>query len=276
MIEPLVNNTINAITLALFNSKDRILEAAKKRGQEKTLKQIPTAEQFKNELNSYIVANNTPTNQAELEAKYNKAINLIQNAIEKLKIIKLPLDRTKTILDNAEKRIEFFEDIADLIAQLAILLRGARTALKAILASSSGPAANGTTINESGERLRKIEESIDRGTNIALSIPPIIEFFNEFIDELKPPVEQGIQSINQSIFILEQLLDQFQLIWTDFLTETLNESDLANTPFDGFDFENGTNSKGDNPYISDIISESGPGPGNADSDSLVFKKFKKP
>lgn len=275
MIEPLVNNTINAITLALFNSKDRILEAAKKRGQEKALKQIPTIEQFKNELNSYIVANNTPTNKAELEAKYNKAINLIQNAIEKLKIIKLPLDRTKTILDNAEKRIEFFEDIADLIAQLAKLLRGARTTLKAILASSSGPAANGTTINESGERLRKIEESIDRGTNIALSIPPIIEFFNEFIDELKPPVEQGIQSINQSIFILEQLLDQFQLTWTDFLTKTLNESNLANTPFDGFDFENGTNSKGDNPYISDVISESGPGTGNADSDSLVFKKFKK-
>lgn len=83
-----------------------------------------------------------------------------------------------------------------------------------------------------------------------------------------------------SIFLLETLLGKFQSIWIGFLTETLDESALTNTPFEGFSFEEGTNSKPDSngrsPYSSDVIFETSPGTGNTDSDSLVFKKFKKP
>ena len=276
MIEGTVNNNINAITKTLFGSKDQILEAAKKRGQEEALKQVPTPEQFQIELNSYIQANSTPSQLEELESKYNRAIGLVENTISKLERSKQPLESIKSKIGDIETKLEFLNKLNEPVQDIVEILNPIIIALNALLALQTGLVANGATITIAGDGVRKAKDFLTRGNNLVRSIPSLISIYTSKVTELKDPLNKGIQSIDDAILLLEALLDQFQLIWTDFLTETLNESDLANTPFDGFNFGEGTNSKpGDNPYISDVISEAGPGTGNINSDSLVFKKFKK-
>ena len=279
MIEGTVNNNINAITKTLFGSKDQILEAAKKRGQEEALKQVPTPEQFQIELNNYIQANSTPSKLEELENKYNRAIGLVENTISKLERSKQPLKSIKSKIEDIEGKLEFLNKLNEPVQDIVEILNPLIVSLNALLALQTGLVANGATITIAGDGIRKAKDFLTRGNNLVGSIPPLISNFTSKVTELKDPLNQGIQSIDDAIFLLETLLDQFQLIWTDFLTETLNESDLANTPFDGFNFGEGTNSKPNNgdssPYSSDVISEAGPGTGNTNSDSLVFKKFKK-
>ena len=280
MIEGPVNNNINAIIKTLFGSKDQILEAAKKRGKEEALKQIPTPEQFQIELNSYIQANSTPSQLEELENKYNRAIELAENAISKLERSKQPLESIKSKIGDIEAKLEFLNELNQLMQPAVAMLNLIITGLNASLALQTGLAANGATIVIAGDGIKKAKEFLTRGNNIVGSMPILISTFTSKVTELKNPLNQGIQSIDDAIFLLETLLNQFQSIWIGFLTETLDESALANTPFDGFSFEEGTNSKpdsnGSSPYASDVISEAGPGTGNTDSDSLVFKKFKKP
>lgn len=280
MIEGTVNNNINAITKTLFGSKDQILEIAKKRGQEEALKQVPTPEQFQIELNNYIQANSTPSKLEELENKYNRAIGLVENAISKLERSKQPLESIKSKIGDIEAKLEFLNELNQLIQPAAEALNIIVTSLNALLAFQTGLAANGATITIAGDGVKKAKDFLTRGNNLVGSIPSLINIYTSKVTELKDPLNQGIQSIDDAIFLLETLLDRFQSIWIGFLTETLNESDLANTPFDGFNFEGGTNSKpdsnGNSPYSSDVVSGAGPGTGNADSDSLVFKKFKKP
>jgi len=276
MIEGTVNNNINAITKTLFGSKDQILEAAKKRGQEEALKQVPTVEQFQIELNSYIQANSTPSKLNELENKYNRAIGLIENAISKLKRSKQPLESIKSKIGNIEDKLEFLNKLNEPVQDIVGILSPIIASLNLLLGLQTGLAANGATITIAGDNVRKAKDLLTRGNNLVGSIPPLTSKFMSQVTELKDPLNKGIQSIDEAIFLLETLLDQFQLIWTDFLTETLNESDLANTPFSGFNFENGTNSKpGDNPYSSDVVAETNPDTGNPDIDLFTFKKFKK-
>ena len=276
MIENTVNNNINAITKTLFGSKDQILEAAKKRGQEEALKQVPTPEQFQIELNSYIQANSTPSKLNELENKYNRAIGLIENTISKLKRSKQPLESIKSKIGDIEGKLEFLNKLNQSIEPIADLLTFIIGILNTSLALQTGLAANGATITIAGDGIRKAKDLLTRGNNLAGSMPPLINSFTSKVTELKDPLNQGIQSIDDAILLLEALLDQFQSIWIGFITETLNESDLANTPFSGFNFENGTNSKpGDNPYSSDVVAETNPDTGNPDIDIFTFKKFKK-
>ena len=276
MIEGTVNNNINAITKTLFGSKDQILEAAKKRGQEEALKQVPTPEQFQIELNSYIQANSTPSKLNELENKYNRAIGLIENTISKLKRSKQPLESIKSKIGDIEGKLEFLNKLNQSIEPIADLLTFIIGILNTSLALQTGLAANGATITVAGDGIRKAKDLLTRGNNLAGSMPPLINSFTSKVTELKDPLNQGIQSIDDAILLLEALLDQFQSIWIGFITETLNESDLANTPFSGFNFENGTNSKpGDNPYSSDVVAETNPDTGNPDIDIFTFKKFKK-
>ena len=278
MIEGTVNNNINAITKTLFGSKDQILEAAKKRGKEEALKQIPTPEQFQIELNSYIQANSTPSQLEELENKYNRAIELVENAISKLERSKQPLESIKSKIGDIEAKLEFLNELNELMQPAVAMLNLIITGLNASLALQTGLAANGATITIAGDGIKKARDFLTRGSNIVGSIPSLISIYTSKVTELKDPLNQGIQSIDDAIFLLETLLDRFQSIWIGFLTETLDESTLANTPFEGFNFEEGTNSKpnseGSSPYSSDVIFEAGPGTGNIDSDSLVFKKFK--
>ena len=276
MIAGTVNNNINAITKTLFGSKDQILEVAKKRGQEETLKQIPTVEQFQVELNSYIQANSTPSKLNELENKYNRAIELVENAISKLERSKQPLESIKSKIGDIEGKLEFLNKLNQSIEPIADLLTFIIGILNASLALQTGLAANGATITVAGDGIRKAKDLLTRGNNLAGSMPPLINSFTSKVTELKDPLNKGIQSIDDAILLLEALLDQFQLIWIDFLTETLDEGDLANTPFSGFNFENGTNSKpGDNPYSSDVVAETNPDTGNPDIEIFTFKKFKK-
>ena len=276
MIENTVNNNINAITKTLFGSKDQILEVAKKRGQEEALKQVPTPEQFQIELNSYIQANSTPSKLNELENKYNRAIGLIENTISKLKRSKQPLESIKSKIGDIEGKLEFLNKLNQSIEPIADLLTFIIGILNTSLAFQTGLAANGATITVAGDGIRKAKDLLTRGNNLAGSMPPLINSFTSKVTELKDPLNQGIQSIDDAILLLEALLDQFQSIWIGFITETLNESDLANTPFSGFNFENGTNSKpGDNPYSSDVVAETNPDTGNPDIDIFTFKKFKK-
>ena len=279
MIEGTVNNNINAITKTLFGSKDQILEAAKKRGQEEALKQVPTPEQFQIELNNYIQANSTPSQLEELESKYNRAIGLVENAISKLERSKQPLESIKSKIGDIETKLEFLNKLNEPVQDIVEILNPIIITLNGLLALQTGLVANGATITIAGDGVRKAKDFLTRGNNLVRSIPSLISIYTSKVTELKDPLDQGIQSIDDAIFLLETLLNQFQSIWTGFLTETLNESDLANTPFDGFNFGEGTNSNPDSgdssSYSSDVISEAGPGTGNTNSDSLVFKKFKK-
>ncbi len=234
MINNILNSTLNKASLTITDSKDKILAASKKKAEENININIPSPENFKNQLSG--LASSSPEDLQKAEQVYNKTISFLEKAIKRLENSKQELESIQNNLNSVIERLNIFENIATGFEGLVSLFRiGLPISIDAGLAASSGPLANGTTINRLGDIKDKLKDTVTKFDNAINSFQVSFDFFNSEVNKLSTPLTQGILGIQNTIDQLKKLLEQLQAIWANFII-SLNLPELQ----DIIDEDNGT------------------------------------
>ena len=217
MINNIVNIVINKSTSLIFESKDKILSAGKKRAQEETLKNLPSPIAFKQQIES--IQFNSLEDEVKLEKLYNKFINTIEKALLKARNSKNELVKIKEKLEKIEEGFKVLNDAIEVIFPLIQTIKGTVIpGIEAGLAASASPAtANGLTINKLGEKKKTLKDEIKKTEDSIKSIPDIISFFEKEIQKLSPPLNKGISALETLITFLESLKAQIKGFYTQFI-----------------------------------------------------------
>ena len=146
MIENLLNNAINKVTSDLFLTKDQIISAAKNRAQEEAIKELPSPEQFKNNLESTIL-NGDQEDRVLLENKFNQAVRVIDTGIDKLSLKESQLFALKNKLEGSRQQLDLIGNIRNIGFDLSSVLEGIIPLIDGALAANTGPVASGTIIS---------------------------------------------------------------------------------------------------------------------------------
>lgn len=229
MINKILNSTLNQASFSLSDAKDKILITAKKRAEEEAMSQIPSPQDFKNQLTSLAI--DSPNALQKAEQTYNKFRNIITNSIRKLEDLKKELQSTKDKLTEIDEKFTKLNNIVgpeSAIGQLIPVLRTLPSVLDGVLAFSSGPAASGTVINKAGELKKEIKDNIKKFDSAISSIPSSVKFFEEKTSVLLPPIDTGINNIQIPIDQLNLLLNQLDTIWANFIL-SLDLPELGDT-----------------------------------------------
>jgi hypothetical protein len=280
MIENLLNNSINKVTSDLFLTKDQIIAAAKSRAQEEAIKELPSPEQFKNNLES-IILNGDQEDRVLLENKFNQAVRVIDTAIDKLSLKESQLFTLENKLEGSRQQLELIGNIRNIGFDLSSVLEGIIPLIDGALAASSGPVASGTIISNLTLFKKDFKDIIKKTQGSLSSIDGIVVFFNEEINNLSNPLNQGIDALGIGIQQLKDLREKFLVNFENFLEQTLTEDDLDNLGLDrsnisGY-FErqpSGGGNKEEDPTSTLLTNTYGTGEGNENSTSLVYKGFK--
>lgn len=236
MINQLLNSTLNQASFALSDAKDKVLIASKKRAEEEAITKIPSPEDFKNQLNGLAI--DSPNALQKAEQTYNKFHNIISNSIRKLEDLKKELQSIKDKLTGIDEKFTRLNNIIgpdSVIGGLIPVLRNLPVVLDGVLAFSSGPAASGTVINKAGELKKEIKDNIKKFDSAISSIPSSSDFFKQQTSTLLPPIDTGINNIQEIINQLTLLLNQLETIWANFILS-------LNLP----EFQDSTTGDGDN------------------------------
>jgi hypothetical protein len=280
MIENLLNNSINKVTSDLFLTKDQIIAAAKSRAQEEAIKELPSPEQFKNNLES-IILNGDQEDRVLLENKFNQAVRVIDTAIDKLSLKESQLFTLENKLEGSRQQLELIGNIRNIGFDLSSVLEGIIPLIDGALASSSGPVASGTIISNLTLFKKDFKDIIKKTQGSLSSIDGIVVFFNEEINNLSNPLNQGIDALGIGIQQLKDLREKFLVNFENFLEQTLTEDDLDNLGLDRsnisgyFDRQPSGGGNEEEDLTSTLLTNTyGTGEGNENSTSLVYKGFK--
>ena len=226
MINKLVNNILNQASFTLSDTKDRILVVAKKRAQEETITNIPSPQDFKQQLEGLVL--DSPNALQKAEQTYNKFKNLLEKAIKKLEGIKEELEAIKARFNSIRNNFESLNEITNIFSGVINTIKGLLPNLDGILASQTGPVASGTIINKIGEFKKDSKDKIKNTEGVISNLNTPVEFFIDEIDQLEPFVDQGINNTQTTIDQLQALLDQLNSIYSNFILN-LNNSTLGDS-----------------------------------------------
>ena len=274
MINNIFNNIINRGTALLFESKDKILAAAQKRGQEEIMSKIPSPIDFENQLKNIQV--NKQDSLLKAEQTYNNLIKILDKAIDKAENGKNGLVVIREKLDSIGSKLDTLQTLSDIIQPLIDLINGGLfPAIDAALTFSSGPLSNGLLINKLGEKKKDLKDLIKNGQGTLGSLPDVSTFFNKETQKLYTPLNKGISSLEEVIQKLEDLRALLVLIYTTFIEllpiPELNDEDNDNEILGN---ENLSDFLSKEENLSTVLSNTlGTGPGNEKTNSLVFRKF---
>lgn len=247
MINKLVNNILNQASFTLSDTKDRILVIAKKRAQEETITNIPSPQDFKQQLEG--LALDSPNALQKAEKLYNKFRNLLEKAIQKLEGIKEELEAIKarfnSIRDNFSKLNEITNIFADPATGILTIIKKLLPTLDLVLAAQVTPTISGTVIAKITEFKKDFKDKIKNVEGVISNLNTPTEFFVDEVDQLEPFIDQGISNVQSTIDQLQFLLDQLNAIWARFnlslpITETQDTTtgdQDTNTVLGGTTFE---------------------------------------
>ena len=279
MIEGILNNIINSATITLYQNKDKILDEAKKRGQEEVLKELPSPDEFRSSLQSAIQEGDE-ANLSKIQSKYNQSIGLVNKAINKLEATKRGLTNIQDKLipspeqeknSIGDKMIKISNLQTNIFNPIIVVLNAAIIAVEVGLALSTSPAANGSTINKLGELKKDIKDFLKRIASINASVGSVTSFFNDEINKLTGPLGIGIQKIEELIEQLRNLLELLEGIFAEFEFEILSQNELDKLGFNKP--EDIIISQHNEDGTSNLFPEEET-IGNEGSNSLVFKRLK--
>lgn len=247
MINKLVNNILNQASFALSDAKDRVLVAAKKRAQEEGISNVPSPEDFKQQLESLVL--DSPNSLQKAEQLYNKTVTLIEKAIQKLTSIKEELEAVKARLTAIKDNFATLDGIVNIFTDpetgIVTILKTLLPTLDGVLAAQVVPAVSGTIIAKITEFKKDFKDKIKNveGTVSNLNTPK--EYFTNEVGTLETPLDEGIRNIQFAIDQLQAILDKLNEIWARFnlslpLTETQDTTTGdgdTNTVLGGITFE---------------------------------------
>jgi archaellum component FlaC len=247
MINKLVNNILNQASFTLSDTKDRILVIAKKRAQEETITNVPSPQDFKQQLEG--LALDSPNALQKAEKLYNKFRNLLEKAIQKLEGIKEELEAIKarftSIRDNFSKLNGITNIFADPETGILTIIKKLLPTLDLVLAAQVTPTISGTVIAKITEFKKDFKDKIKNVEGVISNLNTPTEFFVDEVDQLEPFIDQGISNVQSTIDQLQFLLDQLNAIWARFnlslpITETQDTTtgdQDTNTVLGGTTFE---------------------------------------
>ena len=216
MINNFLNTTLNSNSRLLSEARNKVEEASKQKVTDIMGNNIPNPQDLQNELQNKL---NNPTQEQLLEAEraYNNFINLIDRAIDKLVAKKLQLESIGSKLDNIIGKITAFREFIDIIDPFLVILRGIPAAIDGALAASSGPIANGLTINQLGSRKKDIKDKVKKGTDAINNFDDDANFFTEETNKIKEPLDRAINKVQSLIDFLNNLKNQLLEIYARYL-----------------------------------------------------------
>lgn len=216
MINNFLNTTLNSNSRLLSEARNKVEEASKQKVTDIMGNNIPNPQDLQNELQNKL---NNPTQEQLLEAEraYNNFINLIDRAIDKLVAKKLQLESIGSKLDNIIGKITAFREFIDIIDPFLVILRGIPAAIDGALAASSGPIANGLTINQLGSRKKDIKDKVKKGTDAINNFDDDANFFIEETNKIKEPLDRAINKVQSLIDFLNNLKNQLLEIYARYL-----------------------------------------------------------
>lgn len=209
---------LNKASFTLSDTKDRILVVAKKRAQEEGINNIPSPQDFKQQLEG--LALDSPNSLQKAEQTYNKFRDLIENAIKKLESIKEELEAIKTRLNSIRESFDKITQITNIFADpetgIIVILETLLPVLDLVLASQVGPVANGAIIDKISNFKKDAKDKLKNIKGVISNLSTPQSFFMDEINTLEKPLDEGIGNIQFSIDELQQLLDQLNTIWANF------------------------------------------------------------
>ena len=283
MINKVLNNALNSMSQILAENKDKIISAAKKRGQEELNSQIPSPADLENQLRALQTSSDVQSGLLKAEKLYNKFISLIDKAIKKLEDSKRELTQIETKLNTILSKLNFLEGFTDILTPIFNILKGVLGAVDGALAASSSALANGLVINKLGEKKKDLKDLVKKGEGSLKSIPDVSKYFREETKILSDPLNKGIKGLDDNIQKLKDLRAQIVAIYESFIGSLiipqLNDADNNN---DVLGNENLSDYIKDENNLSTIISDAvevggGNNPNNTLEEAitkLAFKRFK--
>jgi len=294
MINKILNNALNSMSQILAENKDKIISAAKKRGQEELNSQIPSPADLENQLRALQTNSDVQSGLLKAEKLYNKFISLIDKAIKKLEDSKRELTQIETKLNTILSKLDFLEGFTDILTPIFNILKGVLGAVDGALAASSSALANGLVINKLGEKKKDLKDLVKKGEGSLKSIPDVSKYFREETKILSDPLNKGISSLEKVINTLggplslenpppgsikAEIIRIYQKFILSLIIPQLNDEDNNNETLGN---ENLSDYIKDENNLSTIISDAvGVGGGNNPNDNLeeaitklAFKRFK--
>tara|TARA_R110000737_G_scaffold42838_2_gene63381 strand:- start:86 stop:1027 length:942 start_codon:yes stop_codon:yes gene_type:complete len=255
MINKPFNNIINTMSTLLSENKDKIITIAKKRAEEELAARIPTKEDLELQLRSIVAATLADPTGAiksvpavsssdefqkvllKVEKVYNRFISILDKAIKKLEDSKKELMSVNDKLNLIKSKIEVLTGFTDILTPVFDIINTLKPTLKLALASQvsvpgAGGPVSGLTINDLGEKKKKIEDLLQKGKDSLSSIGNVSKFFNKEIEKISTPLNKGISGIDTAIQKLIDLRDQIIEVYTKFIESLiipgLNDEDNDN------------------------------------------------
>lgn len=214
MINKLVNNILNQASFTLSDTKDRILVIAKKRAQEETITNVPSPQDFKQQLEGLVL--DSPNALQKAEQTYNKFRNLLEKAIQKLEGIKEELEAIKARFNSIRDNFSKLNEITNVFSGILTIIKELLPALDLVLASQVTPVVSGTIIAKITEFKKDFKDKIRNVEGVVSNLDTPTKFFVDEIDQLEPFIDQGISNTQSTIDQLQALLDQLNTIWANF------------------------------------------------------------
>lgn len=214
MINKLVNNILNQASFTLSDTKDRILVIAKKRAQEETITNIPSPQDFKQQLEG--LALDSPNALQKAEQTYNKFRNLLEKAIQKLKGIQEELEAIKARFNSIRDNFSKLNEITNVFSDVLTIIKQLLPTLDLVLAAQVTPTISGTIIAKITEFKKDFKDKIKNTEGVISNLDTPTKFFVDEVDQLEPFINQGIINTQSTIDQLQVLLDQLNTIWANF------------------------------------------------------------
>jgi hypothetical protein len=214
MINKLINNILNQASFTLSDTKDRILVAAKKRAQEEGISNIPSPQDFKQQLEGLAI--DSPNALQKAERLYNRSRNLMEKAIGKLESIKEELEAIQARLDSIKDKFSQITEITNIFSDILGVIKTLIPTLDLVLASQVTPVVSGTIIAKITEFKKDFKDKIKNTEGVISSLSTPQKFFMDEIDILEKPLTEGINNIQFAIDQIQNLLDQLNTIWANF------------------------------------------------------------
>lgn len=274
MINNILNNSLNVSSRSLSEAKEKVIAASKKRATEQFGDQIPSVENFKTQLEG--IAAENQDNLQEVENFYNEIISKIDKVIENLLLSRKELTSIKNKLDKITNQFSFLEEVSDFIRPILNIIKDVvLKAIDGLLASSSGPIANGLLINKVGEKKKDLKDITQNAEGSLDSIPEAKKFFDDEIDKINKPLNKGIEQIDTAIAKLREIrqliISLYQQFIEGLILPQLNPDENGYTELT----DNLSNYINDENNLSTILSNAvNVGLGEDISNrNLIFKKF---
>lgn len=244
MINNILNNVLNLSSKYLSDAKAKVLETSKKLISN-NIPKVPNTQDFVNQLKSVNVSNFDDIQKAE--NVYNKYINLVDLPISIFEGKRNELTSINSKLDLILSNFQRLNQIVETINPVIGVIRALIPLLNNLLvAQNPATGINGKTLKVSFDKIDDLKLKLNKTLDSISSISSSFQYFNDEVQQLKTPLDKGIENIDIILDKLYQLRLTIDNIYKQFLSrisfpelnDLLEDNNISLEEFVENNFEN--------------------------------------